>query len=50
LSAGGDEDVRGLDIAVHDALGVRRREPLAHLMRDIEQHRNGQGMAADPLP
>ena len=33
-----DEDVRRLDVAVHDPLLVRRRQRLGHLGAELQQH------------
>ena len=37
LAAGGDADVGGLHVAVHDAVAVRVGQPLAHLPEDVER-------------
>ena len=43
-----DEQVLGLDVAVHDAFVVRRRQPGHDLQRDVERllHRQGTGVEA----
>ena len=47
LPAARDEDVRRLDVAVHDALGVRGIERVGDLDRDVERAIEGQRPARD---
>src|SRR6266849_4805237 len=49
LAARVDEDVRRLDVTVNDSLRVRRLERVRELNADIEQVRDVEGAAADPL-
>jgi hypothetical protein len=37
LAARGDENIRGLDVAVNDAFLVRRIQPVSNLDGEIEQ-------------
>jgi hypothetical protein len=39
---GGDQDVLRLDVAVHDAGRVRRRQPVEHARHDLERGRGGE--------
>ena len=48
-SGPGDEDVRRLDIAVHDAFGVRRVERFGNLRPEIEEAIGRQRTAAARL-
>ncbi len=48
-AVGRDEEVVGLDVAMHDAALVARRESAGDLSRKAERFANGQRPAADPL-
>ncbi len=50
MPAGGDKNVGWFDIAVYDALGVRRLKRVADLEREIEQFRNWYRLAGDAVP
>ena len=47
LAAGGDEDIRGLDIAMNDAARMGGIERIGDLRAEIEQGIRGHGPAAD---
>ena len=49
LAAPGDEDVRGLDVAVKDALAVRRVQRIGNLRADVEQGAEVERPSAQPL-
>ena len=49
LSAGGQKDVGGLDVAMDDALGVRRHQRVGHLHPDVEHLSIAIGVAGDVL-
>src|SRR5271155_3151078 len=43
------KDIRGLDVAVHDALGVRRIEPVGDLNADLQEVRYFNGFPSNPV-
>src|SRR5262249_12735507 len=45
----GEEDVRWLEVAMHDAAAVHRREGREYSARDLERLRNGQRTPTDSL-
>ena len=47
LSAPGEEDVGRLDVAVEDALGMRRVEGIGHLHADVEQRAEVDGATGE---
>ncbi len=47
LAAGGDENIRGLDVAVNDAASMGRIKRIGNLRAEIEQGIGGHGPAAD---
>jgi len=49
VPAFGDENVRRLDVAVDNTLGVRRIEGLGNLNRQVEQHIGFHRLSADPM-
>ena len=42
------EQVRGLEVPVHDARGVRRREPRRGLQREVDRDLRGQAAEGEP--
>ena len=50
MSAIGHENVRGLDIPVDDALGVRGVERVRHLHTEVQDFSQFQRLAADAVP
>ena len=49
LAALGDENVCRLDVAVHDALGMRRLQCVRDLQSPVQQSGQGNGLVADSL-
>ncbi len=49
VPARGHEDVGRLDVAMHDALGVRRVESVGNLHGDVDQRIGGEGTGSHPI-
>jgi hypothetical protein len=49
-AVGGHQDVLRLDVAVHDARGVRGREPVEHAGHDLQRRRRGEPPAVPEQP
>ena len=49
LAALGDENIRGLDVAMEDALRVRRIERVGHSDGQINEHVHAQRTAGDAI-